>query len=128
MKQLEVDSMPVEVATAYLTTRRVKLSSSFKRNCQRTRAKYFVSENVPKLASERLAHKFSKWSIDRLHRQSKRTLQRIAIVQGRMNRIEVASIHAEVLQTVMLPLIEVGNAVQEEILRRSTAVKNHAQK
>lgn len=118
LKPLRIDSMPAEVATEYLIDPLRKSSGSFRRACAQARYSYYVSTNEPKPAALKLARRFSRLPIDRLLRQLRRTEQRVKSVQNRLTRITVEHYKAQVVNSVMLPLLAEGKAILAELHRR----------
>jgi hypothetical protein len=121
LQPLRVDSMPYEVATEYLTTPGHKMSGTFRRECQRARASYYVSTNVPKYLENRLDTKFRDWRIDKLVRQQGRIKKRIKIVQTKINKVKVNDIRENMINGLLMPLFAFSNAIQAELGRRHSA-------
>lgn len=112
LRPLRLDAIPAEVATEYLTTPGAKLSGNFRRTCHYARASYYVSTNTPKPIESKLERRFSRWPIDKLARQLKRTERRIRMANGALSRIAVEHLREQIVRDVLQPLV----AVYKEII------------
>lgn len=127
LRPLRIDALPAETATEHLTTPKKKMSGAFRRTCNYARWSYYVSTNQPKALDAKLARRFSSWRIDKLHRQLRRTEQRIKIAQGEISRIKIDFIKEQAVQNIMLPLLALGKALVAEIQRREAVISAVAQ-
>lgn len=126
LQPLRIDAMPYEVATEYLTTPGLRTTAAWRRRLHAARASYYVSTNTPKTAEKKLSQRFSRWRIDRLTRQSKRTQKRIRMVQHQLDKTKVQRLYDQIMTGVMLPLIALGQAIQKELDRRTSRILSNA--
>lgn len=158
MKPIEQQNrygMPAEVAIAFLTEPRARMSNSFRKTCQRAREKVYVSsspihrivgqdsegkiarawghtEIQPRSAEEKMKRRFGSASISQLSKWLRRAIAKRPAVQRAYLAIEGDSPRAqaarEVLAAVAQHLDTIRDVCEDEIKMRKTKCDAAAQR